>query len=314
MRFSASAQQLRLQVLIEPSTGGGLRAQVTLQGTGKPPVVRRLQSTDCEDALDALALVAAIGIDQRWRELRRQRPRRPERTPRPPPAADPEGAERGPSTPVVALPEVTLSAPAPVPPPPAVPASSAPPRVAAPPPWTWAAGLAARLTGGVAPEALLGGELWLRAGWERDSFLSPELGLSLLQEQSRGFSRPEGQADFSLSAAALELCPLRVGGRRLRLQPCAVANFGWLRARGHQTFRSHTQQSPWSALGAGAQALGLLGPVALRLAASVGQPLRRDSYAFDPGSCTTSECVAAPFHRVSSVVWSIALGAGLSLP
>lgn len=319
VRFSASAQQLLLQVRIEPSAGA-LRAEVTLQGADRPPVVRRISSPDCEDALDALALVVAIGIDQRWRELRAARPRsrRPERKPQPPPAAvDPAGAERGPAEPVAALPEVTLSAPAPVPPAPArVAPPVAPPPVPAvtTPPWSLAAGVAARLTGGVSPESLLGGELWLRAGWERGSFLSPELGLSLLREQSQNFPRPEGQADFALSAAALDLCPLRVGGPRLRLQPCAVASLGWLRATGQQTFRAHTQDSPWSSLGAGAQALALLGPVALRLAASVGHPLRRDRYAFVPGACGAVECEAAPFHRVAPAVWSIALGAGLSLP
>jgi hypothetical protein len=323
VRFLPGAQQLRLRVRVEPS-GGALRAEVTLQGAGKPPVVRRLESPDCDDALDALALVVAISIDQRWRELRTPRPparsRRAPRKPEPPPAADPEGSERGPGEVVQELPAVTLSHPSPAPPAPlpvaepAAPVQPEPPPLAAPPPWSLAAGVAARLTSGAAPEALFGGELWVRAGWERGSAWSPELGTGLLLERSRDFARPEGYADFALSAAALELCPLRIGGPRLRLQPCAVSSFGWLRASGHRTFRAHTQSSPWLTVGAAAQALALLGPIALRLTASVSHPLRRDRYRFDPSDCMSVECAGPAFHRVEPVVWSLAIGAGLSVP
>ncbi|MEY2932290.1 MAG: hypothetical protein RL033_3039 [Pseudomonadota bacterium] len=322
VRFAASAQQLRLLVHIEPREGA-LHAEVTLTSTGKPPVLRRLESPDCNDALDALALVAAIGIDQRWRELRAARQparlRVPER--RPPPLIDPEGAERGPADLVLELPAVTLGLAAPSPPPapvrpvsPPAPVRRAPPRAVEPLPLSWAAGAGARLTQGVAPQPLLGAELWLRVGWERGSPWSPELGASVLQDYPRGFARPEGQADFALSAAALELCPLRIGSAHLRVQPCAVSTFGWLRATGHQTFRAHTQSSPWSTLGAGLQALGLAGPIAFRLAASAAHPLRRDRYGFDPSECLSEPCDVAGFHRPSSVVWSVGVGLGVGLP
>jgi hypothetical protein len=320
VRFSASAPQLRLRVRIEPSAGA-LRAEVALESPGKPTVVRRIESPDCNDALDALALVVAIGIDQRWRELRAARPSpRPRQPVRAQPPPDPEGAARGPGEALLELPAVTLSLAPPVPvvaapvPAPAAPAPPSPAALPQPAPLYWAAGAAGRLTSGVAPESLLGGEVWLRAGWERSSLWSPELGVRFLLERSRDFQRPEGQADFTLGAAALELCPLRLGGRRLRLQPCAISSFGWLRAVGHETFRANTRTSPWTSVGGGVQLLALLGVIALRVDAGAGHPLRRDRYRFEPSDCAATECVAPAFHRVAPVVWSVAVGAGLSVP
>jgi hypothetical protein len=332
VRFVSVGEQLRLAVRIEPQ-GNSLRANVTFLAAGQAPVVRRIESPDCNDALDALALVVAIGVDQRWREralaAKAGKPparprRRPARAPEPPPPSNPEPAEPAldPGEGSVTFSPSTLAA-APPPEPRVVPipfASRPLPSVPSPPgsapdsapSWSWAGGLGARLLSGAAPEALLGGELWLRAGWERDSVFSPDFGLSVAHDRISGVARAEGSADFALSAAALELCPLRWGTRRLRLQPCFASTLGWLRASGRRTFRAHTESSPWWTLGGGAQAIANFGGVALRLAGGVAHPLARPGYRFHSIECMGEGCAEPAFHRVAPIVWSIGLGAGVS--
>jgi len=288
-------------------------------------VVRKIESPDCDDALDALALVVAIGVDERWRAraLATRPPRRPAR-PHPEPRSVPDteplldsgeaAVTLAPSTLAVPLPR---AAPAPVA---AVPAGARPANppqaspvpTALPPRWSWAGGVGASWLRGAAPDPLLGGELWLRASWERGSILSPDFGFSLAHHRGSGFERPEGSADFELSAAGAELCPLRLGVPRLRLQPCLTSTFGWLRVSGRRTFRAHAESTPWWTLGAGAQVMASLGSLALRLAGGAAHPFERTGYRFLSGGCTSEDCDDPPFDRVDSIVWSIGVGAGVS--
>jgi hypothetical protein len=325
VRFVPSREGLRLAVRIDPH-GSALRATVSFFSAGKAAVVRKLESPDCDDALDALALVVAIGVDERWREQSaaggrppraarpRVRQRPPERAAEPPPleaaapALDPgEGS--------ASFPAITLALPPPAPPAPA----AALPRPAAPPAppasdrgLRWAGGAGARWLQGAAPEPLIGAELWLRASWERGSALSPELGASLAHDRVSGVERAEGSADFALSAAGLELCPLRLGTARLRLQPCIASTLGWLQATGRRTFRAHTDSSPWLTIGGGAQAMAIVGRLALRVTAGVAHPFEREGYRFQSADCLSGECDEPVFHRVAPLVWSLGAGAGLS--
>jgi hypothetical protein len=325
VRFVPAGEQLRLAVRIT-AHGTALRADVTFLAAGKAPVVRKIESPGCDDALDALALVVAIGVDQRWREraaapsLRhpaRRRPSAPASAPEQGPPLDPGEASvtLAPSTLAVPLPHSAV-APVATAPPSARPASPPPPRPSAPakpaPSLRWAGGVSARWLQGVAPEALLGGELWLRASWERGSILSPDFGVSVAHDRASGFERPEGSADFALSAAGAELCPLRFGVPTLRLQPCVTSTAGWLRASGRRTFRAHTDSSPWWTLGAGAQVMASIGSLALRVAGGAAHPFERKGYRFYSSACLAEDCDEPAFQRVAPVVWSIGAGAGLS--
>jgi hypothetical protein len=328
VRFVPSGEQLRLVVRIEPR-GAVLRANVTFRVAGKAAVLRRIESSDCDDALDALALVVAIGVDERWRERaaapRPASPRRqpvrarpaeplPSGSPEPGPALDDWQASvtLEPST-IALAPPLSATRPVATPPPSARASHAAKPNpVAASAPWAWAAGASARWLQGAAPAQMFGAELWLRASWERGSMLSPDFSVSVAHDRASGFERPEGDADFALSAAGAELCPMRFGVRRLRLQPCVASTFGWLRASGRRTFRGHTQSSPWLTLGGGAQLMASIGSLALRVAGGAAHPFQREGYRFLSSACRSEDCDEAAFHRVAPVVWSIALGAGLS--
>jgi hypothetical protein len=323
-------------------------ATVTFLGSGRAPVKRSLTSPDCDDALDALALVVAIGIDERWREAAAAKPRPVARArkpapvaaavvapatgpsdvpelpePTPPSSPEPPAAEAGPPPA-----EDTAAAPAPdaAPPEPAPAEPAAPPvAVSAPsaavaatrapveaaPHFSWAGGLEAELLGGAAPEPMLGAKLWLRAGWERASVWAPELGLSFSHERLSDSAQLGSQADFALSAAGLDLCPLRLGSPTLNLRPCAAVGLGQFRVAGHDTFSAHSETRPWLSLGGEAQAVALLHSVAFRVVLGVSHPLVRDSYRFGPSDCVGVECEEGVFHRVAAVVWSLGVGAGL---
>jgi hypothetical protein len=338
VRFVERKEGLRLRVDIERHTEA-FDATVTFSALGRATVKRSITSPDCDDALDALALVVAIGIDERWREAGAAKPRPAARARRPgaaaavvTPAAPPPDTAELPEPPAAAPPPVedTALVPPPEPAPPAPPAEPAPPAappaaasapsaaVAAPAPvedgphFLLAAGAAARLLVGAAPEPMLGGELWLRFGWERASVWSPELGVSFSHQRLSDSLQLGSQADFALSAAGLDLCPLRFGTPLLHVRPCAAMGLGQMQVEGHDTFRAQGQTRPWLSLGGEAQAVALLHSVTLRLVLGVSHPLVRDSFRFGPSECVGVECDDGVFHRVASVVWSLGVGAGLS--
>jgi len=342
VRFVERKEGLRLRVEIERHTEA-FDATVTFSALGRATVKRSITSPDCDDALDALALVVAIGIDERWREAA-AKPRPVARARRPAaaavvvaPAAPPADAAElpqspaAPAEPPAAVPppaEDTAIAPPTEPPPPARPAPPAPPAAASAPPAAVAApapaedgshfllalGAAARLLGGAAPEPMLGGELWLRLGWERASVWSPELGVSFSHQRLSDSVQLGSQADFALSAAGMDLCPLRLGTPLLNVRPCAAMGLGQMRVEGHDTFRAQAQTRPWLSLGGEAQAVALLHSVELRLVLGVSHPLVRDSFRFGPSDCVGVECADDVFHRVAAAVWSVGVGAGLSFP
>ncbi len=148
VRFVDRREDVTVFLSIEPQ-GTGLDARVQIRtAAGRQVVSRSIASPDCDDALDALALVVAISLEGRAQELDRARSaRRPpvpprKRLPRPPtpPPASPEPAPdpntEPPSPPMAELPPPEASAPPePSAPPASTTAEPAPPEPApAPPP------------------------------------------------------------------------------------------------------------------------------------------------------------------------------------
>lgn len=347
MRFVKGGEALTVRLSIAPE-GLRLRATLSLDSKGREPVVRHIESPDCDDALDALALVVAISVESRSRELsERARPRRSRRARPParrqareqpaPPEVVPESAASEPDPqltrepasppPSAPLPVVApASEPAPAPaelgsPPraPIAPAATARQGIepeSAPPPeprarLVFAGGIAAQLLVGAAPTALLGGQIWGRARWERDALFSPELGLSVGHQRLDGFDEPAGQVDFGLSAASLDLCPLRLGRSDFHVQPCLSGSLGRLRSKGEATLFPGGETRPWATWGGNVQLVARWHVVELRGSLGLAQPLVRDGFRFGP-ACAGASCEAGVFHRVEPVVWLSTLGAGLA--
>lgn len=339
VRFVQRGQRLTVRLRIE-RRGDGLDASARIEERGRAPVVRRLQSPDCDDALDALALVVAIGVEgashsqrtaprARRRPPPRERPVPPIETPAEPlapeaietptevtaPAPEPAPSPPPPSEPPA--PAASAPTPRPSPPPPArePPAASASAldagASAAPAPIELGAGLSAAMAVGVAPDPLWGGALWISAAWARDGIWSPELVVSGQYQRLDSLSRAGGQADFVLSSGSLSVCPLRFGSALLSVRPCASGTLGRLAVDGHSTFDPRSYVRPWRAAGGTLEGLARAGVVEFRAVLGATAPLSRDSFSFDAACAAGSICETDVFHHVEPVIWSGALGAGV---
>jgi hypothetical protein len=328
-RFVQRGQRLVVRARIE-RRGTGLEASASIEARGRAPIVRRIESPDCDDALDALALVVAIGIEGRSGSPRAA-PRARRRPPAPEPPAPVETPPE-PLTPDVDAAPTELPAPEPAPSPEPAPVTqpapapsprtSPPPSearvpevdskaVSAPAEIDVGLGLSAALSIGVAPQPMLGGALWISAGWARQSVWSPELVFSAQYQRVDGLTRVSGQADFALSAGSLSLCPVRLGTAELVIRPCASGALGRLEGEGHATFDARSSQRPWRAVGGTLEGLARVGVVEFRAVLGAAAPLSRDRFSFDVPCAEGSICEADVFHRVAPVIWSGALGAGI---
>ena len=344
IRFVASGEDIAVRLSIR-QTPGGLDARVRIESKGRAPVTRRIQSPDCDDALDALALVVAIGVESPTSTGCRARApavaaRRAADKPAPKPPAPPKPTEPAPSVPEP-VPDAAPPSAEPAPVEAAAPSATtqpvnvdeveptAGPAVAVaptgvtdtgltPPPPKVAseglvigAGLAALVSVGVAPEPLLGGAIWVSAEWDRAGLWAPELVLDALHQERDGHDEPRGEASFALNALSLALCPLRLGSSTLELRPCVTGEWGRVGSEGGQTYSPRDQTRPWASLGAGVSASAVFGILELRASLGVAAPLYRDSFRFG-AECSGAACEADVFHRVAPLIWSGALGAGLT--
>jgi hypothetical protein len=347
IRFVSRGEQVAVRVSIQP-TSGGVDARVRIEAKGRAPVTRRIQSPDCDDALDALALVVAIGVESKpTGSGRRPRARAAPAPAAPDEAAPPADAPAAASTPppralAPAPPEAEPTAAAGVPsgdvaPAPAVPMSTetlevppagassgltlaAPVRGADAPDLVangasgrlWiGAGLAALSSVGIAPEPMLGAGVWVSAEWDRDAVWAPEIVLDAVHQERRGHDEARGEADFGLNALGLAVCPVRFGDAGLELRPCASGAFGQLMSDGGQTYSPRDRTRPWSSIGANLSLSAVFGIVQLRASLGASTPFQRDSFRFGP-DCAGAACEADVFHRVERLIWSGALGAGLT--
>ena len=173
------------------------------------------------------------------------------------------------------------------------------------------AGLAALGSVGVAPEPMLGGGVWVSAEWDREGVWAPEVKLDAMRQERGGHDEARGEADFGLNALSLALCPVRFGDAALELRPCLSGAFGQLLSDGGQTYSPRDRTRPWSSIGGNLSLSVVFGIVQLRASLGASVPLQRDSFRFGP-DCFGAACEADVFHRVEPLIWTGALGAGLT--
>lgn len=362
VRFVQRGQRISVRLRIERS-GPGLDASVSIEAPGRAPLRRHIESPDCEDALDALALVVAIGVEGRSAPVAGgTAPRsRPRRRPRPPPSESTHmpSSEPPPEPEAPRLPETDVSTPAPAQPPATAPVStpsdvrvpevtsepspapskpattspySEPPRAAAAVispaaaepemdaaepvqigrsrPFHVGGGFSAQMSLGVAPRPMLGGALWIAAGYEGKGAWFPELIISATHQRLDGLTRASGEVDFALSAAGASFCPVRLGSPVLQVRPCGAVVIGQLSTHVHETYDARPTDRPWRTLGGSIELSSTVGIVELRAAIGSAAPLIRDEFRFGL-PCSGPACGADVFHRVAPVIWSGAAGAGI---
>ncbi|HKO50645.1 MAG TPA: hypothetical protein VJV79_23155 [Polyangiaceae bacterium] len=163
--------------------------------------------------------------------------------------------------------------------------------------------MAAEALLGVAPGVMPGVALFASASLESQSLWSPALVLAGHHAWRTDVQEPGGMASFTLDAATLDVCPMRLRLAPLEARPCVSALFGRFAARGTNTFDPAAESvRPFAVVGAAAVMtahLGWLLEASGRLA--VGANLVRDSFEFSP----------AIFHTVPPISAAASLGIGL---
>lgn len=264
--------QIQIQTLPD-----ALSARFTLSKPGGAPSVRRLRARDCDEVLDALALITAVTIVPRsaLQAPIERAPPEPAGTPSRP-AEDRAAAQAAPA----AKPEPTPT-----------------------PAFWFAPHVAGEVVLGPAPDPLPGIALGASAGLHLGQGWSPAVRLSVGRAERGDFEQPGGRATFRLDSATLEACPLWFGSWPVGvgLRACALAAAGRLHASGADTDNPRSVARPWWLLG-GSLVVQLYPTSAWEISARVagGFPLLRDQFQFRPEI----------FHEVPLVTGRVGLWIG----
>jgi len=111
--------------------------------------------------------------------------------------------------------------------------------------------LSARLAilGGPAPNPLLGGALSFGIGDADPGAWAPAFELELAYAAAFSTHTPVGSASFDVGTFGLAACPSLAQFGLLRLRPCLLGHFGFLRAVGSDTFEPGNSTRPWVDVG-----------------------------------------------------------------
>lgn len=302
VRFVADGSGLSIRVQVSVAASGAVTADVTLTSSDTKPSIRHVPARTCTEAADAVALIIAVTLD-------------PTSVDNPTngsaskaggvPAAGAVSSDNKEANRAAA----SASSPKPHPEPPApVPTGEAQgvntangagsgSRV------TFGAQLAAESLVGVAPGVMPGAAVFAIASLDSPSLWSPTLVLGGHHAWRTDVQEPGGTASFTLDAATLDVCPLRLRLAPLEARPCVTGLFGRFAARATDTFDPAAESvRPFGVVGAAAVMtahLGWLLEASGRLA--VGANLVRDSFEFSP----------AIFHTVPPISAAASLGIGL---
>jgi len=251
------AWQFAVRISVEP---GRVRGSLAGHDPSGRFFDRHLTGRDCDEVVEALALILALTVDAGAR-------------------TDPASSLPAPSG---RESRVMPPSEAPVLPP----TPSAAPSSPEPPPGRWAVGggIHALLAVGIAPEPLPGVEAFIDAARLGASGWRPSLRASARRAQAGGMQLGGGEVSFALTVGALEACPTTVGLSRLfAVYPCAYGEWGTLRAVGSQVPEPRSVSRMWLSLGPAVRADLLLAKglrLETRLALDV--PLRRGRFWFLP--------------------------------
>jgi hypothetical protein len=165
--------------------------------------------------------------------------------------------------------------------------------------------LAGQMVFGPAPAVMPGVGLYALAALDRDALWSPAVVLGATHAWRSGLVETGGTAAFTLEAATLDACALRVHLSRLEGRACASTLVGRLLASGSGTSNQASVPRPFATAGASAVfSAGLGSRVELSARVGAGVTLVRDWYVFGPNL----------FHRAARVTVDASLGLGVRLP
>jgi hypothetical protein len=284
---------------------GNVVADVVLAAPGTDQLPRRFIGRSCAQAADAIALIIAVTLDPTLQ---------PKASPpeRKAPIAVPEVPDAAGGTTVTDPGNGGAAAPAPQPPDQPAPdqkpelakvAAVVPAVPAAPARREFAATVAGQTIFGPAPAVMPGISLTGMAALDREGAWAPALFVGALHAWRNDLSQTGGAASFTLDAATIDACPLRVGGSALAARPCVTVLLGRLTASGSETMDAASVARFYGAAGAALTAsFGSTIQLSGRL--GFGMTLLRDTYDF----------MGPTFHRAGRFTIAASLGVGLRWP
>jgi hypothetical protein len=304
IQFVEDASATLFQVTITQAHGGAANAELLIVDAGAKAAPRRFATRSCAEAADALALMIALALDPVW-VAEHGTATAPSKKGAAAAASSSSGAggvDRANAEPSPTPPENSeVERPLPDEP------RSVPARDERPSPPRKARGSVHANAGGTwgpAPATMPAIGASGITAWDSEGVWSPAIVLGLFHAWRSGLEQSGGQASFSLDAATLDACPLRVPVAGLETRLCAAALLGRMAASGTGSFENSSHARLLATAGAsGIFTLGLGKWVELNLRIGVGMALRRDSYQFQSNV----------FYETSRLTTSASLGAGLRL-
>jgi hypothetical protein len=168
-----------------------------------------------------------------------------------------------------------------------------------------AAGAHGGAIGGVAPDVLVLVPLFVEVARDTDAMVAPALRVRVERTGSGTLDVGVGgaSAQFTWTAAALDLCPILVSAGRFGARPCARVEGGTLEAAGVNVQPSRSGVRPW--LGTGLVARGrvlVAGPLFLELEAATTLAIVRDRFFVEPSQTV---------FRAPLLGWAATAGVGV---
>jgi hypothetical protein len=291
------------QVEATSSRPGNVIVEVVFATAGVEQPPRRFVARSCAEAADAAALIIAVTLDPKL--ARKSATGLGDTAKVTPPGAGSAATEPGASPNPPAAETPPERPPDAQEPGPSIKTESAAPAPA--PTETRRYGFAVHLAGqtifGAAPSVMPGLALEAMTALDRDGPWSPALFVGVMHVWRSDLSQRGGSASFTLDAASVDACPLRLRWSRLAARPCASALFGRLATAGAESDNAATAARPFATAG-GAIVVTVDATVELSARLGVGATLIRDSYEF----------ASSVFHRASPVTVSASLGVGYRWP
>ncbi|HMF42846.1 MAG TPA: hypothetical protein VKQ32_19375 [Polyangia bacterium] len=266
------------EVAVTSARPGNVVAELVL-GPARAEAPRRVVARSCAEAADAIALIIAVTLDPTLKGSA------PATSSAPPPAVKPpaEAVVAKPPAPAVESPARAVATPA-----------SATKR-------RFGVAVAGQTIFGPAPNVMPGIALYVMAALDRGGAWSPALFVGATRVWRDDLSQPGGSASFTLDAASVDACPIRLAGSALTVHPCASALVGRMASSGADTGNGVSTARPFAVAGAAIAArFGVTASIELSLRLAAGVTLIRDSYQFG----------ATTFHRADPVTTSASLGIG----
>ncbi len=291
--------------------------RITVREPDGTSTERAVAGESCAQVMTALALIAAVAVDPTAASSGGTAAASATAASSTPPASSSSAAPAASSSSApTSAPPASASPPPPPPPPPKPdepnPDEPKPPDDAheepspAPPPrpgtWGFAVGAHAGAIDGVAPDVLLLLPIFVEAARE-GSFFAPAARLRFDRSGSGTVSSGGASAQFTWTAAALDLCPIKLGAGRFDARPCLRFEGGSLAAAGVDVQPSRSGARPWLSTGAAARGrFVVIGPLFLEAEAALGLALVRDRFFVEPSQTV---------FKTPLVGWSATGGVGV---